>query len=216
MSWTSRTFSCLSVAGRLVVPRSSWLSATPPYLLCPRALLSATPQVHNSSSLLFSAKRSRTLHGKWHRTKLVCATAGSCLFLGLSLRPTAFCDTKRRTLSTADAISHLPKLTLYQYRTCPFCCKARAYLDYMRIPYEVVEVNPLFKREMKFSEYRNVPFIVGSDGSQVSLFFCWLGINYKHRNNFSAFNDLVGYLIKLVGHNMNCCRTISYGIVRTP
>ncbi|TNN52420.1 Prostaglandin E synthase 2 [Liparis tanakae] len=34
------------------------------------------------------------------------------------------------------------KLTLYQYKTCPFCSKVRAFLDYHGLPYEVVEVNP--------------------------------------------------------------------------
>jgi len=38
----------------------------------------------------------------------------------------------------------------------------------MGIPYDVVEVNPLFKKEMKFSSYKKVPFIVSSDGTQVS------------------------------------------------
>lgn len=32
------------------------------------------------------------------------------------------------------------KLTLYQYVTCPFCCKVRAFLDYKGINYDIVEV----------------------------------------------------------------------------
>lgn len=32
----------------------------------------------------------------------------------------------------------------------------------------MVEVNPLFKREMKFSEYKNVPFLVSADGTQIN------------------------------------------------
>ena len=59
--------------------------------------------------------------------------------------------------------SFVPSLMLYQYQTCPFCCKTRAFLDYHGISYEVVEVNPLFRREIKFSKYRKVPFIICDD-----------------------------------------------------
>lgn len=40
-------------------------------------------------------------------------------------------------------------ITLYQYETCPFCNKVRAFLDYSKIRYKVVEVNPLTKAEKK-------------------------------------------------------------------
>lgn len=61
-----------------------------------------------------------------------------------------------------------PELCLYQYHTCPFCCKARAFLDYYGYDYEIVEVNPLFKEETKFSStYRKVP-ILTVDDSQVN------------------------------------------------
>jgi len=57
-----------------------------------------------------------------------------------------------------------PHLRLYQYHTCPFCCKARAFLDYYGYDYEIVEVNPLFKKETKFSaNYRKVPILVAGD-----------------------------------------------------
>lgn len=52
----------------------------------------------------------------------------------------------------------LPSVVLYQYEPCPYCCKVKAVLDYLRIPYEVVEVNPLTKKETKaFTDYRKVP-----------------------------------------------------------
>nr|CAG4644074.1 EOG090X08KD [Lepidurus arcticus] len=53
-----------------------------------------------------------------------------------------------------------PKLTLYQYQSCPFCYKVRAFLDYSGLAYDVVEVNPVYKRELKWSNYRKVPFLV--------------------------------------------------------
>ncbi|XXG40363.1 hypothetical protein AAC387_Pa01g1099 [Persea americana] len=54
----------------------------------------------------------------------------------------------------------LPRnVVLYQYEACPFCNKVKAFLDYHDIPYEVVEVNPLSKKEIKWSEYKKVPIL---------------------------------------------------------
>jgi len=55
-------------------------------------------------------------------------------------------------------------IILYQYEVCPFCCKVKAFLDYHNIPYRTVEVNPLSKAEIKWSEYKKVPIIL-LDGS---------------------------------------------------
>ncbi|XP_077220522.1 uncharacterized protein LOC143854429 [Tasmannia lanceolata] len=61
----------------------------------------------------------------------------------------------------------LPKdVVLYQYEACPFCNKVKAFLDYHDIPYQVVEVNPLSKKEIKWSEYKKVP-ILTVDGEQL-------------------------------------------------
>ncbi len=43
------------------------------------------------------------------------------------------------------------KLTLYQFTTCPFCCKVRAYLDYFGYSYDIVEVNSLTKKQLNWS-----------------------------------------------------------------
>lgn len=53
-----------------------------------------------------------------------------------------------------------PTLTLYQYKTCPFCSKVRAFLDYHGLPYEIVEVNPVMRQEIKWSTYRKVPILM--------------------------------------------------------
>ena len=100
--------------------------------------------------------------------KLMCLTAGSVLFIGLSYRSSlkSLGTCKSLKYSTDAVSSDIPALKLYQYRTCPYCCKARAYLDYAGFKYEVVEVNPLTRKEMKFSAYRKVPFVVGG-GVQV-------------------------------------------------
>lgn len=42
-----------------------------------------------------------------------------------------------------------------------------AFLDYYDIPYKVVEVNPLSKKEIKWSEYQKVPILM-VDGEQLN------------------------------------------------
>ncbi|XP_042433031.1 prostaglandin E synthase 2-like [Zingiber officinale] len=61
----------------------------------------------------------------------------------------------------------IPKdVVLYQYEACPFCNKVKAFLDYHDIPYKVVEVNPISKKEIKWSDYKKVPILV-VDGEQL-------------------------------------------------
>ena len=43
------------------------------------------------------------------------------------------------------------KFTLYQYQTCPFCCKARAFLDYFGLSYDVIEVNSVTRKQVCLS-----------------------------------------------------------------
>jgi len=61
----------------------------------------------------------------------------------------------------ADPTGNGLNLTLYQYQTCPFCCKVRATLDYFGISYNVVEVNPVLRTQLKWSEkYKKVPILI--------------------------------------------------------
>ncbi|PWA86536.1 Glutaredoxin [Artemisia annua] len=63
--------------------------------------------------------------------------------------------------------SYVPKdLVLYQYQACPFCNKVKAFLEYNDIPYKIVEVNPINKKEIKWSDYKKVP-ILKVDGEQM-------------------------------------------------
>ena len=71
--------------------------------------------------------------------------------------------------STATASSS--PLVLYQYAICPFCHQSKAFLDYYRIPYETVEVNPLTKAEIRTfrdkHNYKQVPIAtVDSESSE--------------------------------------------------
>ncbi|KAH9361671.1 hypothetical protein HPB48_005176 [Haemaphysalis longicornis] len=61
------------------------------------------------------------------------------------------------------------KITMYQYQTCPFCCKVRAFLDFYGIPYNVVEVDPVLRQQLKFSEYKKVPILLVEEAGN-----CWV------------------------------------------
>ena len=63
------------------------------------------------------------------------------------------------------------KLTLFQYQTCPFCCKARAFLDYFGLNYDVIEVNSVLRKQVKWSTYKKVPILVAElpDGRCLQL-----------------------------------------------
>lgn len=65
------------------------------------------------------------------------------------------------------SLSSRLQLTLYQYKTCPFCSKVRAFLDFHALPYEVVEVNPVRRTEIKFSSYRKVPILLAQEGDSL-------------------------------------------------
>merc|ERR1712137_1245123 len=55
--------------------------------------------------------------------------------------------------------------TLYQYSTCPFCSKLRAFLDYHGVQYDTKEVNPLSKAQIASHGYHKVPQLqVGAEG----------------------------------------------------
>ncbi len=118
----------------------------------------------NSRSSCSNNYRQSINHSWSFRKKLLCVTAGSCLFFGLSFRSKAFCNPRK---FSTDTMTKMPSLKLYQYKSCPYCCKARAYMDYYGISYEVVEVNPLTRSEIKFSKYKKVPFLFSKDGIQV-------------------------------------------------
>lgn len=69
----------------------------------------------------------------------------------------------RRAYCSSTVTNKTPSLVLYQYQTCPFCCKTRAFLNYYGLQYEIVEVNPLFRKEIKFSKYKKVPILTAGD-----------------------------------------------------
>ncbi|CAH0716420.1 unnamed protein product, partial [Brenthis ino] len=62
------------------------------------------------------------------------------------------------------------QLVLFQYQTCPFCCKVRAYLDTRGISYEIVEVDAVLRQAIKWSGYKKVPILLAKvDGGYQQL-----------------------------------------------
>lgn len=51
-------------------------------------------------------------------------------------------------------------ISAYIYTPCPFCTKVRMFMDYYRLPYTKVEVDPLSKKQIKFSDYKKVPIVL--------------------------------------------------------
>jgi len=61
------------------------------------------------------------------------------------------------------------KPKLYQYAACPFCSKVTSMLAYKKVDFDVIEVNPLNKKEIAFSqEYRKVPIYIDAQGEQIN------------------------------------------------
>ena len=84
-------------------------------------------------------------------------------------------------------------IKLYQYEACPFCWKVRAFLQYKGLSYEKIEVHPLNKKEIAFSEdYRKVPILIGEDGEQVndsSSIIRYLDEKYPEKPVFSKSQE---------------------------
>ncbi|KAG7313230.1 hypothetical protein JYU34_000329 [Plutella xylostella] len=69
-----------------------------------------------------------------------------------------------------DADNSNLELIFFQYRTCPFCCKVRAYLDSRGLSYDVVEVDAVLRQAIKWSEYKKVPILLAKvDGGYQQL-----------------------------------------------
>lgn len=55
-------------------------------------------------------------------------------------------------------------ILIFQYSICPFCHFVRANLDYLGLPYQIVEVNPITQREIEFLDKpRKVPIVILDD-----------------------------------------------------
>ncbi|CAN1170130.1 Prostaglandin E synthase 2 [Linum perenne] len=62
-------------------------------------------------------------------------------------------------------VGYLPPSKNFSYESRPNL-GLESFLDYYRIPYKVVEVNPMSKKKIKWSNYKKVP-ILTVDGEQM-------------------------------------------------
>lgn len=62
-------------------------------------------------------------------------------------------------------------LVLFQFQTCPYCCKVRAFLDSMGFTYSIVEVDAVLRQDIKWSKYKKVPMVLArcKNGEYVQL-----------------------------------------------
>lgn len=121
-------------------------------------------------------------------TGAVACSVGTCAFSTHSSEKQAYIDAKaswNAALPEIDEplvriVPNVPIVVLYQYATCPFCNKVRAYLDYTGVPYVIVEVDPLLKSAIGWSDYRKVPIAI---------------VNGKQVNDSSAIIDHIDALL---------------------
>jgi microsomal prostaglandin-E synthase 2 len=83
---------------------------------------------------------------------------------GLHHASVRFLTSEATTTTTGNQTQTIPSppldITLYQYSTCPFCNRVKSYLDFMKLKYKVVEVNPMSKKELKTLNQKQVPVAV--------------------------------------------------------
>ncbi|GLU12899.1 hypothetical protein SLE2022_295550 [Rubroshorea leprosula] len=112
-------------------------------------------------------------HRRWFSPFFSSSSSGSargvCLGVAGALASVATAASLSQSVYAKEPLPSevVPKdVILYQYEACPFCNKVKAFLDYYDIPYRVVEVNPISKKEIKWSDYKKVPILM-VDGEQL-------------------------------------------------
>lgn len=73
-----------------------------------------------------------------------------------------------RFSSSVPSVPSDSDLVIYSYKICPFCCKAKALIQFFETKYRDVEVSPLTKKQIAWSkDYKKVPIAVFADGKVV-------------------------------------------------
>ena len=117
-----------------------------------------------SSSCTINAERS---NGKavWMRAAAIAGFSAAGLWLYFNQ---VHCKSPSRVARPPSAPTKPFKaITLYQYQFSPYCSKARTFMEYYDIPYEEVEVNPLWKRPIKPFSSNRIP-VAEIDGEKVT------------------------------------------------
>ena len=86
---------------------------------------------------------------------------------GTSLAFLASTSGLKKTFCSDKSVVVHDKPVIYQYQICPFCHRVKAYLDFLKIDYKIIEVNPLTKSEISFSpDLKKVPIAI-MDGQTI-------------------------------------------------
>ncbi|XP_009772831.1 uncharacterized protein [Nicotiana sylvestris] len=119
----------------------------------------SVPQYRTSTVARYSASSSKSsVRSNWYQPTRTAAhaVAGSVLF---SVAATTLTEEVHAKEAVPPELR--PKdIVLYQYEACPFCNKVKAFLDYYDIAYKIIEVNPISKKEIKWSDYQKVPIVI--------------------------------------------------------
>lgn len=154
----ARAARCLWPAGRALAWR---LGSRPPPGLPAQRRAGLAGAAGGPDPAAAARKRSPRLLGA------AALALGGALGLYQSARGRLHAQDLRAGVAAQLSLSGSLQLTLYQYKTCPFCSKVRAFLDFHALPYHVVEVNPVRRTEIKFSSYRKVPILVAQEGERL-------------------------------------------------
>ena len=87
-----------------------------------------------------------TAHLRWIPPSVAVVSASSIAARGVA--STAGPAVETPGTSEFQRSFQAPHVVLYGYSSCPYCNKVYAWLDYHDIPVTLVELNPLFKREV--------------------------------------------------------------------
>lgn len=93
-----------------------------------------------------------------------CCADGTCS--ANSVSGAAETEANGTRLYPEQVVDGLP--TIYSFQSCPFCFKIRALLGSRGIRYADVEVEPMKKAELDWSEWSAVPVFVDSDGTAMN------------------------------------------------
>lgn len=108
------------------------------------------------------ARQAGTANGMQHYAAALCEASGAGNVPASQTLPTVVEALPPGTRLEASIVR------LYQFESCPFCRKVRSCLDYRKVPYEIVEVNPLSKAETKpiAPDYPKVPILWIEEGGR--------------------------------------------------
>ena len=151
---------------RVVIPQNSRHVARR-VALYPRTARAATTWTGGGSLKFLSTTATTSSVRSFHATAAVAAATVAAAVTSASPASAAAAPATPSTASPASS-SVAKDLVIYQYKICPFCNKVKAVLDFLDVPYRVVEVDPFAKKALKATgtDYRKVPLAM-LDGEEV-------------------------------------------------